>query len=98
MMDIQYERNGDLFIWDLAKAEKNWRRHRVRFEDAAAVFADPLFVLVDAARNDEARDAAIGFGATGRLLYVVHIEFTASHIRIISARRADLEEEEFYAL
>ncbi|AUB82495.1 BrnT family toxin [Candidatus Thiodictyon syntrophicum] len=97
-MDIAFERNGDLFVWNRAKAATNWRTHRVRFEDAAAVFADPLFVLVDAARNDEARDAAIGFGATGRLLYVVHIEVTASHIRIISARRAEPEEEALYAL
>ncbi len=97
-MDIQYECNGNLFIWNPAKAERNRRTHGVRFEEAATVFADPLFVLVDAARNDEARDAAIGFGARGRLLYVVHIEFTESHIRIISARCAEPIEEALYAV
>jgi uncharacterized DUF497 family protein len=30
------------------------RKHGVRFEDAATVFMDPLFVLTDASRNDEA--------------------------------------------
>ena len=62
------------------------------------MFADPLFVLVDASRNDEARDAAIGFGSSGHLLYVVHIEIEGSCIRIISARRAKPHEESQYAL
>ena len=53
--------DGDLFVWDLDKAETNWRKHGVRFEEAATVFGDPLFILVDASRNEEARDAAIGF-------------------------------------
>lgn len=60
-MDIHYEMNGELLIWNANKADKNWRNHGVRFEEAATVFADPLFVLVDASRNNEARDAAIGF-------------------------------------
>lgn len=46
----------------------------MRFEEAATVFGDPLFVFVQASRNDEAREAAIGFDSMGRLLYVVHIE------------------------
>ncbi|MDD5058434.1 MAG: BrnT family toxin [Sideroxydans sp.] len=96
-MDIQFELNGDLFVWSDKKADKNWRKHGVRFEEAATVFEDPLFILVDASRNDETRDAAIGFDASGRLLYVVHIEFEESCIRIISARRAESEEELNYA-
>lgn len=97
-MDIRYELNGDLFIWDTAKEAKNWRKHGIRFEEAVSVFSDPMFVLVDASRDDEARDAAIGFDTTGRLLYVVHIEIEALCIRIVSARRAELEEEFFYAV
>jgi uncharacterized DUF497 family protein len=96
-MDVRYELNGDLFVWDAKKAEANWRKHGVRFEEAATVFSDPLFILVDASRNDEARDAAIGFDSTGRLLYVVHIEVRESYVRIISARRAEPEEEHRYA-
>ena len=96
-MDMQFECNGDSFIWNADKAQKNWRKHGVRFEEAASVFSDPLFVLVDASRNDEARDAVIGFDATGRLLYVVHIEIEGAHIRIISARRAEPHEESAYA-
>jgi hypothetical protein len=97
-MDIRFELAGEVFIWDSTKAEANWRKHGVRFEEAATVFFDPLFVLVDASRNEEARDAAIGFDSTSRLLYVVHIEFDGSHIRIVSARRAEPDEEARYAL
>ena len=92
-MDIHFEINGDQFVWDDSKADINWHKHGVRFEEAATVFEDPMFILVDASRNDEAREAAIGFDTTGRLLYVVHIEFEVSLIRIISARRAEPEEE-----
>ena len=97
-MDVQFECNGDLFVWNADKAQINWRKHSVRFEEAVTVFSDPLFVLIDASRNDEARDAAIGFDAVGRLLYVVHIEFEGEHIRIISARRAEPTEESAYAV
>jgi uncharacterized DUF497 family protein len=96
-MDLHFELNGEAFVWDTVKAEKNWRKHGVRFEEAATVFFDPLFVLVDASRKEEARHAAIGFDATGRLLYVVHVELDGTFIRIVSARRAEPEEETRYA-
>lgn len=96
-MDVHFELNGDLFVWGETKARRNWRDHGVRFEEAASVFSDPLFVLVDASRNDEARQAAIGFDASARLLYVVHIEIDDELIRIISARRAEAQEERIYA-
>lgn len=54
-------------------------------------------MLTDASRNDEARDAVIGFDQLGRLLFVVHIEFEGDCIRIISARAAEPHEEAFYA-
>ncbi len=96
-MDDHYAANGDLFVWNQEKAQINWRKYGVRFEEAASVFSDPLFVLTNASRNDEARDAAIGFDVQGRLLFVVHIEIEATCIRIISARRAELNEEVIYA-
>ena len=95
-MEQFFELNGDLFVWDLDKAETNWRKHGVRFEEAATVFGDPLFILVDASRDEETRDAAIDFDTAERLLYVVHIEFYESHIRIISARRAEADEAQRY--
>ena len=64
-MDIQFSLGGDEFIWNEGKARKNVAKHGVRFEEAAAVFGDPFLVLVEASRNDEAREAAIGFDAMG---------------------------------
>lgn len=92
-MDIDYEFNGMSFVWDARKAAFNPIRHDgVTFEQAATVFFDPFFRLVDASRNDEARDAIIGYDTKGRLLFVVHVELTDEAIRLLSARRATQEE------
>lgn len=96
-MDVYYNREGNTFVWNAAKASANLRKHGVRFEDAATVFDDPLFVIIDASRDDESRDAAIGFDRRGRLLLVVHVEVDGAFIRIISARCADSSEEQRYA-
>lgn len=97
-MDRHYRVGGSDFVWDAGKAATNVRKHGVRFEDAATVFMDPLFVLTDASRHDEARDAVIGFDQSGRLLYVVHIVLEDDGcIRIISARPATPDEEALYA-
>lgn len=56
-MDQHHRIGGNDFIWDADKAAANLRKHGVRFEDAATVFMDPLFVLTDASRKDETRDA-----------------------------------------
>lgn len=74
-MDCRFELNGLLFVWDEAKARRNVQEHDgVTFEQAAEAFFNPFFRLVDAERNAEARDAAIGYDTQGRLLFVVHIE------------------------
>ena len=92
-MDIHYELDGTSFIWNDEKADRNPKLHDgITFEQAATVFFDPLFRLVDASRNDEARDAIIGFDTSGSLLFVVHIQFEDAFIRIISARAATNQE------
>ena len=95
-MDRAFEHGGTSFRWDDSKAAENQRRHGVSFEEAATVFDDPLFVLQDASRNEERRDAVIGFSSASRLLTVVHIEVEGEFIRIISAWRASAAEEAFY--
>ena len=96
-MDVHYRIGATDFVWDAAKAASTWRQRGIRFEDAATVFMDPLLVLIDASRKDEARDAVIGFDQLGRLLYVVHVEFEGERICIISARPAEPHEEALYA-
>ncbi|MGV8930781.1 MAG: BrnT family toxin [Luteimonas sp.] len=96
-MDVHFEYRGNAFVWDVDKARSNLRKHGVGFEEAVTVFFDPLFVMVDASRNDDPRDALIGFDAGGRLLYVVHVVVEVEALRLISARRATPEEEALYA-
>lgn len=95
-MDRLYEHQGTTFVWNDQKAADNESKHRVRFEEAVTVFDDPLFIVQDASRNDEERNAVIGFGSAGRLLTVVHLEVEGEFIRIISARRATAAEEALY--
>lgn len=98
-MDIHYELNGTTFVWNAKKAAGNRAKHDgITFEQAATVFFDPLFRLVDASRKDEARDAVIGFDELSRLLFVVHVELDGEAIRIISARKATQEEHKYYDL
>ncbi|MEO7939641.1 MAG: BrnT family toxin [Burkholderiaceae bacterium] len=95
-MDVRKRVGGTDFIWSDEKASFNVRKHSVRFEDALAVFEDPLCLLVDASRNDEGRHALIGFDAFARLLFVVHVQVEMDCIRIISARVATSTEEDLY--
>jgi uncharacterized DUF497 family protein len=96
-MDVYIDLNGVRFSWDLDKARRNLVKHDgIAFERAVEAFFDPFLRLVDAARNDEARNAVIGRDVSGRLLYVVHLEINEEVIRIISARRATLKEREYY--
>lgn len=98
-MDIHFHLNGTAFIWNAKKAAANPVHHDgIRFEQAATVFFDPFFRLVDASRNDEARDAVIGYDEQSRLLFVVHVEVEDDTIRIISARKATNEERKHHDL
>jgi uncharacterized DUF497 family protein len=60
----------------------------VTFEQAAEAFFDPFLKVVDASRNEEARDAIIGMDTRWHLLFVVHMELEEDAIRLISARKA----------
>jgi len=97
-MDVYCVLNGITFLWNEEKARKNPNKHDgVTFQQAAEAFFDPFLVVVDANRNDEARDAVIGMDGRWNLLYVVHIEQCNDDvIRIISARKATRKEREYY--
>lgn len=88
------------FEWDTGKAEANFRKHRVRFEEAARVFGDPLsFSEMDRVENGEQRWRTIGMSGGVLLLLVAHLvreENGAEIVRIISARRADKKERRRY--
>ncbi len=68
----------------------------VTFQQAAEAFFDPFLSIVNASRNDEARDAVIGLDRRWNFLYVVYVERENDTIRIISARKATPKEREYY--
>jgi len=85
------------FTWDPAKAEANFKKHGVSFEDAATVFRNPLAkVLPDPTHSEhERRSLIIGHSAQGGLLLVVFTDKN-DRIRIISAREASARERREY--
>ncbi len=96
-MDIKYIYNEISFIWDKDKAQKNIAKHDgISFEQATDVFFDPFLKVVDANRNNEARDAVIGMDKSWNVLYVVHIQIVDDEIVIISARKATNKERKNY--
>ncbi len=83
------------FSWDERKAASNLKKHGVPFDEAAAVFADPLALAIDDLLEPE-RTLLLGMSNRQRLLLVVHVELDESTIRIISARRATSHERRRY--
>jgi len=92
------------FEWDASKAAsnlRNLRKHRVSFETAVRVFADP-FALVEQDRivNGESRWQTLGLVDGHLLLLVAHTvrddEDGTEVIRIISARHAEPKERKRY--
>lgn len=89
------------FEWDDNKAESNFRKHGIRFEDAALAFDDPFAVSVqDRIENEEQRWQTIGMVGGCLLLLVAHtVRFEEEGfevVRIISARRVDRKERRRY--
>lgn len=66
-MEIHFQLQGLSFVWSAQKAKANIAKHQgISFEQAAEAFFDPFMRLVNASRQDEARDAVIGFDMRGK--------------------------------
>jgi uncharacterized protein len=85
------------FEWNLDKAESNYRKHDISFEEAATVFNDSLSVTFPDPDHSigESRYVMIGVSRFGQLLIVAHTD-QGETIRIISARKATRSERRFY--
>ena len=86
----------DRFEWDNNKAATNWKRHRVTFDQAIKALRDPYaFEQVDE-REDygEERINVIGM-CDGTILHVTYTE-RRKRIRLISARKAEKDEQDDY--
>lgn len=94
-MNVYYELGDYKFVWDSEKAEKNWKKHKVKFEDAALVFFDDnRYDDYDELHSDfEERVKTVG--KINGVLAVIYTE-RGDRNRIISARLADKDEEAEY--
>jgi uncharacterized DUF497 family protein len=87
------------FEWDEHKNKSNKRKHKVSFEDAQTVFLDENAIrFFDPDHSDdEDRFLMLGMSFTLRVLVVSHCyKENDSVIRIISARKADKQEQSNY--
>lgn len=84
------------FEWDEAKAESNWKKHHVAFEDVLTIFLDPyrLEKIDDRFDYNEQRFILIG-QVQGVVLTIVYTRRN-SNLRIISARKAHKKERIAY--
>lgn len=86
------------FEWDRRKAEANFAKHGVSFEEAASVFGDPLGRIVSDPRHSQGEERLVlpGLSNVQRLLAVMFTDRRET-IRIISARRVTRSERRNYA-
>lgn len=87
------------FEWDENKNEINKAKHKISFEEAKTVFYDEAALIIDDPEHssEEQRFIILGFSRRANLLVVCHCYRSAdSVIRIISARKATINESKFY--
>ena len=84
------------FEWDAAKAERNLAKHGFSFEEASEVFADPSLATVNATREKDGEARVKAIGRIGGRLYAVVYTQRGETKRLISARRANANEERIY--
>lgn len=89
--------NSLRFEWNEQKAQTNFRKHGVSFDEAATVFYDPLYLedYDEADSGQEDRFKVIGESENGRLLVVTYVE-RIDRVRIISSRLATKNERRYY--
>ena len=85
------------FDWDPTKAASNLKDHQVAFEEASAVFGDPLALLMSDPDHseEEERYVLLGMSLRRRLLVVSFVE-RPPVTRLISAREATRHERRQY--
>ena len=81
--------------WDDVKNEKNFKKHKIYFEDAAMVFLDEHRIdYLDEDHSDDGERWKV-IGLVDKVLAVIYTE-RREKLRLISARYADGNEEDEY--
>jgi uncharacterized protein len=83
------------FEWDDEKNKANFRKHGIRFEEAAQIFAGPILTRIDAREIAELREISFGLIGPVVVLAVVHTD-REGVTRIISARKATKQESRLF--
>jgi uncharacterized DUF497 family protein len=85
------------FEWDEKKDAINLEKHGIGFEEAVQVFFDPFYSeLYDKAHSGFFEDRWKAFGLIGEVPVMVSYTERNARIRIISARKATISEQEAY--
>jgi len=88
-----------VFEWDDRKDRANRKKHGISFEEARSAFLDESARVIPDPEHSDAEDrfVLLGLSASLRILVVCHCyREDESVIRIISARKADREEQRQY--
>lgn len=88
---------NEFFEWDDDKADANYRKHGVSFDEACTVFDDAFVVTEEDDREDygELRLNSIGLSCKGRLLSVIWTPRRSKN-RLISAFIPDKAQRKYY--
>jgi uncharacterized DUF497 family protein len=84
------------FEWDEDKADANVTKHGVPFPFGIRVFLDEAYVSFDVSREGEGEERHKVVGRIGDKLFTVVITTRGLICRVISARRANKQEERIY--
>ena len=95
-MNVTFELGEYKFEWDSEKAAKNWKKHKVKFEDAVYAFFDKHGIDVYDEFHSDEEDRMKLIGMVDKVLVVIYTDREDRH-RIISARQATkFERDEYY--
>ena len=84
------------FEWDEAKDHQNMKNHGFSFYEILEIFDDPAFLEGFDHKHSGKEDRFYGIGCLNGILYIIVFYTLRVRIRIISARRADTDEQEEY--
>ena len=84
----------DSFEFDPTKSESNRAKHGIDFVEAQALWSDPMLLEIPAKTDDEPSYLVIGW-MDGKHWSAV-VTYRGANIRLISVRRARIEEVALY--
>ena len=85
------------FEWDETKDRKNRKKHGFSFSEILEVFDDPAFLEGFDMEHSEKEERYYGIGCLNNVLYLIAFyTLRGERKRIISARKADKNEQEAY--